>query len=147
MALLDALLTFSRQQALSGTTAVVSTNIYDAGTDEDGNGKTPKLFGGTIRKAHLAIQVTKAGGTDPTFQAQFVGADNAALTTNPVVLADTGTSGKLAAGDLPALYELRAGLQTVGKRYYGVKYTLTGTSPTATVNAGIVEASQSNLVK
>lgn len=134
----DAILGFGDQQSLSGTSAANSTNVYDAGSAK-------KLFEGNGGGV-LAIEVTAVGGTSPTFQAQFVGADDAALSTNPVVLADTGASKVLAATDLPVLYRLRPSNQKDAKRYYGVIYTLTGTSPTATANANIVESAQNHMV-
>lgn len=132
----DAFLTFSDQQALAGTSAQNSTNVYDAGAAK-------KLFAGTAR-GKVAIQVTAIGGTSPTFEAKLVGADDAALTTNVVTLADTGTSPVITA--VPALYELTASNQSVAKRYYGVIYTQGGTSPTATANAAVVDAAENMLV-
>lgn len=136
---IDALLSFSVQQALAASGN--STNVYDAVN-------ATKLFAGN-GGGTLAIEVTAAGGTSPTFQAQLIGADSADLATNPVVLADTGTSAAIAAADLPLLYELEPNNQAVAKRYYGVKYTLGGTSPTATVNANVVyeDAAQNNMVR
>ena len=138
--MIDGHFNFADQQAISGTSDTVSTNVYDAGSAK-------KLFGGANRKARLAIQVTAAGGTSPTFQAKLVGADNAALTTNPVVIADTGITGTIAAADLPLLFELVPGLQTEDKRYYGVIFDQGGTSPTATVNAQISMEPHSALLR
>ena len=135
----EAILTFAEQQSLSGTSAQLSTNVYDAG-------KAVKFFEGN-GGGELEIEVTAAGGTSPTFQAQLVGADNAALSTNPIVIADTGTSPALAAGDLPVLYRLHPNNQVTAKEFYGVKFTQGGTSPTATVNARIGQAAQNNMVK
>lgn len=126
-------LNFSDQQSLSGTSNIVSTNVYSAGAAKS-------VFGGVNRKARLAIQVTAAGGTDPTFRARLVAADNAALTTNPVTLADTGTH---EATGLPLMFELLPGMQATKKLYYGIVYTLGGTDPTATVNAQVTMDPQS----
>lgn len=139
--LIDATLSFSSQQSLSGTAAQNSTNVYDAGSAK-------KLFGGTSEMGVLGIQVTAVGGTTPTFRAQFVGADDAALTSNVITIAETGVSATLvAATDPPVLYELNPSNQVTAKRYYGLIYTQSGTSPTATVNAAFVEAALNNLVK
>lgn len=138
--MLDALLNFASQQSLSTTSDVVSTNVYDAGSAK-------KVFGGSGEEVKLAIQVTAAGGTSPTFRARLVGADNAALTTNPIILADTGTSAVLAASDLPVIYELVPAMQPTAKQYYGVIFLLGGTTPTATANAQVAHTAQSNLVK
>lgn len=135
--IIDALLTFSKQQALTGTSDVVSTNVYDAGAAK----KLHQGAGGL----KIAIQVTASGGTTPTFRARYVGADNAALTTNPIILADTGVSAAIAAADLPLIYDLIPSQQTTDKRYYGVIYLQGGTTPTATVNANGVIDSASNV--
>lgn len=132
----DAFLTFSDQQALSGAGSANSTNVYDAAAAK-------KLFGGTAH-GKVAIEVTAAGGTSPTFEAKVVAADDAALTSNVVTLVDTGTSA--ASPTTPALYELAVSNQAASKRYYGVIYTLGGTSPTATVNAQFVDAAENNQV-
>lgn len=133
--ILDAQFNFSDQQSLTGTSDVVSTNVYDLGA-------AGKLFQGAAG-LKLAIQVTASGGTSPTFRAKLVGADNAALTSNPITLADTGTSAAIAAADVPVIYELLPGQQNTAKRYYGVIYTQGGTSPTATVNAQVAIDAQS----
>ena len=135
MAIQDANLVFSDEQALTGTTDVVSTNVYDAGSAR-------KLFEG-YQRGQIAVVVTAAGGTTPTFRARVVGADDDALTTNPVILADTGVSAAITAGDLPLNYSLQPAVQAASKRYYGVIYTLGGTTPTATVSAAFQETQQS----
>lgn len=137
--ILDKTFDFADQQSLSGTTETASTNVYNAGA-------AVKLFQGRAG-AKLAVQVTAAGGTSPTFRAKLVGADNAALTTNPVVIAETGVSAVIASTDLPVLYELNPGLQSTAKQYYGVLFTLGGTSPTATANAQFAEDAHSNGLK
>lgn len=141
MAIMDAYFNFADQQSLTGTSDVVSTNVYDAGSEK-------KLFAGSAGTFPLkiAVNVTASGGTSPTFRARFVGADNAALTTNPIILADTGVSAVLTADDLPVHRELVPMGQRTAKRYYGVMFTQGGTSPTATVNAsGVVDAQTNHL--
>lgn len=140
MAILDALFDFASQQALTGTTDVVSTNVHNAGSAK-------KLFAGSGEEVKVGIQVTASGGTTPTFRARLVGADDAALTTNPVIIADTGVSAVIAAADLPLLYELVPSNQNVAKQYYGVIFTQGGSTPTATVNAQLAHSVQNNLVK
>lgn len=140
MSMIEGSMHFARQQELTGTTDVVSTHVYDAG-------EAVKLFEGVGGREKLVVQVTEVGGTDPTFRARYVAADNAALTTNPIILADTGVSPALAAADIPKLYELRPALQTTAKRYYGVIFTMGGTTPTAKANAFVAETSQSRLVR
>lgn len=134
--MLDALLQFSSQQALAASGN--STNVFDTVTAK-------KLFGGELREAILAIQVTAAGGVDTTFQAQLIGASTADLLTAPVVLADTGVSAAIDGVNvvLPLLFELRPQFQQVAKEFYGIKYTLGGATHTATVNAHIANVAQS----
>lgn len=136
MGFIDRKFAFSKQQSLTGTSDVVSSDVHDAEAAK-------KVFGGAGQPVKVAIQVTAAGGTSPTFRARLVGADNAGLTANAEIIADTGVSKVLAAADLPVLYELVPAHQKVAKRYYGVIYTLGGTSPTATANANLVLDAQS----
>lgn len=134
--LLEGMFDFATQQELSGTSDTVSTNVHDAGVAK-------KLFGGSGEPIKLIVQVTAAGGTTPTFRARLVGADNAALSSNPVTIADTGVSAAVDAGDLPLYYELVLAHQKAAKRYYGVIFTLGGTTPTATANAQVGAGGQS----
>jgi hypothetical protein len=140
MAIQDACFNFASQQSLSGTAAQNSTNVYDAGSAK-------LLFGGSANLFVLAVEVTAAGGTSPTFRAQLVGADDAALSSNVITIAETGVSKVLAASDLPVLYRLSVNNQTTSKRYYGVIFTQSGTSPTATANAQFEQTSHDNLTK
>lgn len=140
MAVLDALLTFSAQQALTGSSDVISSNVYNAGSAK-------KVFEGSGEEVKLAIQVTASGGTTPTLRARFVGADNAALDSNPIIIAETGVSAALVAADIPKLYELLLANQATAKQYYGVIWLQAGTSPTATVNAFICHTAPNNLVR
>lgn len=138
--ILDAVFNFASQQSLSGTSDQASTNVLDLGSAK-------KLFQGFGEPLILSVMVTAVGGTNPTFRAWLVGADSADLTSNPIVICDTGVSAVLAASDLPVLYELLVGGQNTAKRYYGVLFDQGGTSPTATANAQLVHGAQSNLVK
>lgn len=138
--LLDGLFNFSSQQSLTGTSDVVSTNVYDAGS-------AVKLWQGGGRAPKVLIQQTASGGTTPTLRARFVGADDAGLTSNVITLADTGVSAAIVAADLPRLIELVPNYQTTAKRYYGLIYLQGGTTPTATVNAQVGEANQTNNVR
>jgi hypothetical protein len=90
---------------------------------------------------------TASGGTTPTLRARFVGADNAALTTNPIILADSGVSRTIVAADIPLAIELVPSEQMDSKQYYGVIFTQSGTSPTATVNANLVMDAHSSGLK
>lgn len=135
---LDNAFSFASGQSLSGTSDTVSTNVFDAGSAK-------KLFGGSSgRGVKILVTVTAVGGTTPTFRARLVGADNAALTTNPVILDDSGVSRTLVAGDLPYAIELHPAEQLDAKEFYGVIFTQSGTSPTATASANAVMDAQSN---
>lgn len=138
--LLDNIFNFADQQSISGTSDTNSTNVHDAGSAK-------KVFGGNGEPAKLVVHITAAGGTSPTVRARFVGADDAALTSNTIDIADSGFTPVLAAADLPYIIELKLAHQKTAKRYYGVIWDQAGTSPTATVNAQIASASQTNLVK
>jgi hypothetical protein len=131
---------FASQQNLSGATSTNSTNVYNAGSAK-------KLFGGAGEPVSLAVHVTAAGGTSPTIQAKLVGADDSGLSSNVIVIADTGVSPALAASDLPYALEVVPAQQKTAKQYYGVIFVQTGTSPTATVNAALTIDAQSNLLK
>ncbi len=139
--LLDDMFNFSDAQSLSGTDAQDSTNVYDAGS-----AKT--LFAGAGGHGpKLAATVTAAGGTNPTIQCQFVGADDADLSSNVVVIADSGVSKVLAAADLPWQIEMVPNNQRDAKRYYGLIWDQTGTNPTATVNGQLCWTAQNNLIR
>ncbi len=140
--IMDAKFKFADQQALTGTSDVNSANVYDAGAAK-------KAFEGSAgaNPLKIAIEVTASGGTTPTIRARFVGADDAGLTSNVVILADTGVSPVIvAATDLPVKYELVPSGQTAAKRYYGVIWVQSGTNPTATVNAsGVIDSQTAGL--
>lgn len=138
---------FAKQQALTGTADVVSTNVHRAWDPGIGTNGPVILFDG-VDNGYVAVQITGGlGGTNPTFRARFVGADNAALTSNPVILAETGVSAVLVAADIPKLYFLPIAMQRTAKEYYGVIFTQGGTTPTTTVNAFYTYTQQSNLIR
>lgn len=130
--ILDQLFKFASDQAL--TASAISTNVLDFGA-------AVSLFGGDNRDLRMWLNQTASGGTSPTIRAQLIGADNAALTTNAITIADTGTL-------TGAVQRVQAtiGPQSAAKRFYGISFTLGGTSPTATVDVEIVESPQTNLV-
>lgn len=134
MAIIDASKAFSAAQSLSTTADVVSTNVFDAGSAK-------KVYAGANRTV-ISGYITMTGGTGTlSWRARYVAADDAGLTTNPIILADTGTMLKgpdgataLSATD-KAAFELHPALQPAAKRYYGIAWTLGGTTPTATGSA------------
>jgi len=129
------------KQSLTGTSDVLSTNVLDVGSAK-------KIFGGAIGKGpKVVVYVTAIGGTSPTIRARLVAAGSADLsTTTPIILADSGVSRVIVAGDLPMAIELVPGDQLDAKRYYGVIFTQSGTNPTADVIAELVLDSQTNLL-
>lgn len=126
---------FSKQQAITGTSDVVSTDVYDAGA-------AVILFSGDNDNLIIQTVQTASGGTNPTMRIRLVGADNAGLTTNPIIIDESGVSAVLTAGDLPRVVNLKPAHQRVPKRFYGIIYLQGGTSPTATINAHLSEANQ-----
>lgn len=141
--ILDGSFKFSDAQVLgTGTSDVVSTNVYDAGS-------AIVMFAGGGRPFKVSVDCSSntSGSGDATLRARFVGADNAGLTSNAIILDDTGVSAVEADGTVAPFHkELVPSNQTVAKRYYGVIYTQSGTSPNHTVSAnGCIDA-QSNLI-
>lgn len=143
--ILDNVFNFASGQSLTGTSDVNSTNIYDAGLPGPG-AVAIKVFDGGGRPFKVMVEATASGGTNPTIRARLVGADDAALTSNVIILADTGVSRVLTASDLPWTAELVPSSQMDAKRYYGVIWTQSGTNPTATVSAnGVIDAQSAGL--
>jgi hypothetical protein len=117
----------------------VSTNVIDQASAK-------KVFAGHQR-AYIAVTVSAVGGTNPTFRARFVGADNAGLSSNPIILADTGVSRILTAADLPYQVQLHPGpSQLDAKQFYGVIFTQSGATHTATATAAIQDSQQTHMV-
>lgn len=107
-------------QTVTGTGNVVSTNTIDATQVRDlGQGQQIYL--------RSTATVAQAGATSVEIQA--VGADDAGLTTNVVVLASSGAIpiASLTAGKRFAL-PLATQIGSLGKRYYGARYVIVGTS-------------------
>lgn len=123
--------------ACSGNSETVIGDVYNAGSAK-------KLFGGGRGGGPKgAVTITAVGGTNPTSRVKLVGADSSDLATNPITIADTGTSRVLVSGDLPVIQELNPSEQLDAKQYYGFTATLGGTSPTATITANVVPDVQS----
>lgn len=134
----DAHLTYSTKQSLPAAQVSNSTDVYDAG-------EAKKLFEGfSPKKPIFKVSGKVTAGAATQIQAKLVGADDAALTQNVVVIADTGQTAVIASGGLIDL-EVACFGQTTAKRYYGVIYTMTGAGGTADVSAFVTEAPQSNM--
>lgn len=137
---------FSDAQTLAAAAgSYVSTNSYD-------NGVAPTAPGGfgTVRSdpfrglEHMELLVqllgTVTSGGAATLQFQLIEADDAALTTGIVVLAETAV---LALATLVAGYRPRLRLPLMGlqKRYFGLRYVIgTATTTGGSVHASLVPA-------
>ena len=121
--------------AINGTTAL-SDNSIDLGIARDiGEGK--QLF------MNFAMTAAMSAGTSCMFE--IVQADNAALTSNLVVLA---ASAAIVRASLVAGYNIALPIPpqigSTGKRYLGARYTVVGDNSggTGTVTTDIVETVQ-----
>jgi hypothetical protein len=102
-------------------TAIVGGKVKDGGAAGDWGA-------GSIMKALLRV-VTAVVGATGGIQFDLVGADNALLTTNPVVLATkTIPTATLILNYVAKLFEVPAGTR---KRYLGIKITPLTTNSTA----------------
>lgn len=122
----------------------LSTNTIDLGA----SGTSPILGQLAARDVgqgeplDLLVQVvtTATGGT--SVQAQVVQADDAALSSNLEVLAESGV---IPTAQLVAGYQFKVAFVPIGvtKRYLGVRYVTVGTHTAGAVTAGIVADRQS----
>ncbi len=138
--ILEGLCSFGVPAITNSNAATVSPNVFDAGS-------AINLFG--ARGSDLAVvgHAVLTADDNPTLKVELLGADNAALTTNPTVIGSTGIivykpdgSTALASGD-DVPFKLHAVQQRVAKRYYGLMFTLGGTNPdTAGTAGGVAEA-------
>lgn len=131
----DKLLRVSEDQVVTLTdTSAVSTNTIDLSQARDiGEGK--ELF------MNFAITTAVAGGTSTQFE--VIIASNAALTSDIVVLGDTGavaTAGLTLGTNLAVPFRPLIGSK--GQRYLGARYTVVGTNSAGKVTADIVETIQ-----
>jgi hypothetical protein len=145
----DKLCVLSDEQDLAQNTGnYLSTYSYDTGAA--GTPENAKVFGGTVALSNdpaqgsplaLDIQVTEDFDSNgaATVQFQAVEADNAALTSNLTVLAETAAIGyaTLVAGYQPRLNFFPRG----SKQYKGVRYVIAAAATTA----GSVSASLASL--
>lgn len=127
--LTDASFAFGLPAITNSNTAVVSPNVFDAGL-------ATKLFTGPPGKVKLFYRanVTGVGAADGSINISLVGADNAALSSNPIVISSTGVVTTLEDGTAIGTGGVVVGAldlsgQTVAKRYYGLMVTLGGTTP------------------
>lgn len=116
-------------QALTGTSAIDSTNVIDVGVGF--GGQSIKLGPGD-EKPYIVVSAQNAsGGTTPGLKVDVVTADDAAFSTNSQVVASV-TVGALKAGDA-----ILIPFPQTNRRYVKLVYTQTGTSPTNNVVASL----------
>lgn len=129
--IIDAQNTFSDAQALTGTSAVVSTNIIDLGSDRNiGVGEPLAVL--------LTVDVT-AGGTTPSLVVTVQADDNASFSSATTVLASPSLVAASLVAGAQFVYLLPADNST--ERYIRLSYTQSGTSPTVTVTSSLQPAS------
>ena len=128
----DKNLRVSTDQAV--TTTAVSSDTIDLSVARDiGEGKDLYM--------NFAVTEAFAGGTSTNFE--VIIADNAALSSNVVVV---GASGATVTADLTLGKNIAVRINplvgSLGKRYIGARYTVSGTNTAGKVVADIVEAIQ-----
>lgn len=137
--ILDALTLLSDAQAVTAT--AFSTNTYDAGN------VTPKNDIGPGEALAMLITVDVAADAttgDETYQFDIVTSANANL-SSPTVVASRLigrallTAGRIIVFPIPMVES--------PLRYWGLQYTVGGTTPTITVTAGIVPLSFADQIK
>jgi len=131
--IVDSQTTLSDAQALTGTSAVISTNVYDGSSDRN-------LGTGNPMAVVITFDVALAG-TSPTWLVALQTATDAAFTSPVTVLTSQTFSG---AANLPAGKKLAYLLPAIDEQlqYFRLSYTMGGTSPTSTVTASIVPANR-----
>lgn len=128
----DKNLRVSTDQAV--TTTAVSSDTIDLSVARDiGEGHNLNM--------NFAMTEAFAGGTSTNFE--VIIADNAALSSNVVVV---GASGAIVTADLTlgknVAVRINPLIGSLGKRYIGARYTVSGTNSAGKVTADIVETIQ-----
>ena len=132
---------FSEGQNLTASGA--STNYIDLGapgTVKNGPAALVRDIGKGGKIQILVSLPVAASGTSPTLDVDLEMDDNTSFSSATVVASAPQKAGG-AAGDRIALFTLPEGIT---ERYIRLNYTLGGTSPDYTVDAGIVMGDQTN---
>jgi len=128
----DKNLRVSTDQAV--TTTAVSSDTIDLSVARD-------IGEGHDLLMNFAMTEAFAGGTSTNFE--VIIADNAALSSNVVVV---GASGAIVTADLTlgknVAVRINPLIGSLGKRYIGARYTVSGTNTAGKVTADIVETIQ-----
>ena len=134
--------------ALTVGTAV-STNGYDLGADAVTSATRRDPSQGNPLVVVVTVGVTAVTSAAETYEFDVVQADNDALTSNKVVLAQYPFTNTQAAALLKAgaIIVLPIPQGSVTKRYLGVQGVLTGGASAITVTAWITSADQVQAVK
>lgn len=123
---------------VAATVNQISDNVYDAAS-------AVKVFEGYSHHApRLSLTGKVTAGAATQVRARLVGADDAALTTNVVTIADTGL-GEVIANGASFHKECVCNGQVTAKRYYGILFDTAGAAGTADVVGTVEEAPQSNM--
>lgn len=144
MAFIDNLFDFGTTAIASSTADTISANVMDWATAR-------AIFGGPV-SVKFKVTMALSGATGViSARCRVVGADNAALSTNAEIIADSGVELNQDDGAtaLVATSVVRKTLIPAGqvqpKRYYGLVYTLGGTTPSASCTAAVVLDDQTNM--
>lgn len=135
---IDALLMLSDSQALTGTAAVVSANTIDLGNP------TVKRDIASGEPMVLVVNVEVAlAGTGPGITVEAIQSDGADL-SSPDVVASSGAIATAANFPAGMVLQVPIGEGRITKRYFGARYTMTGTTPTCTVSAFLQPSSMAS---
>lgn len=126
--IIDKLLTFSDSQAITGTSAVISTDVLDLGADRD--------FTALGRPLYVVVVVRASGGTAPTLAIDLQTDDNVGFSSPAVIASQAATPA--------AIRQVRIlPFPHTNERFLRLSYLQGGTSPTATLQAFITDSPDS----
>jgi hypothetical protein len=121
--IIDSRLNVSRMQALTGTSAVASTDTIDLGST--------RLIGPGEAMWWVIVARVGLGGTTPTMTISIQTDDNSAFSS----AATLDTAPTLAAAAFATGQKIILPMPWTNERHLRLSYTMGGTSPTCTVDA------------